>query len=116
MVDSKIVYFLGSDGSILAESRLNHEEEGWFSGTIVWQRFPVEIKKALDWYDEVVQGQMLSYLDEAEAAVRKFELTAKFPDGSTHKTYALNIGPSNSVSFRISPIATRSVSTKKMVG
>lgn len=116
MADSKIVYFLSADGSILAESRIDHEEAGWFSGSIVWRRFPLEINKALDWYDEVVQGQMLSYLDEAGDAVQKFDLTVKFPDGSTHKTYGLNISPSNDVSFRISPIAPCSVSTKKLVG
>ena len=47
---------------------------------------------------------MLSYLDEATAAVQGFELQATFPDGSTHKTYALHVSPSREVSFRISPV------------
>jgi hypothetical protein len=61
-------------------------------------------ENALAWYDEVLQDQMLSYLDEAPAAVQRFDLQAKFPDGSMHKTYALHITPSNEVSFRISPV------------
>jgi len=47
---------------------------------------------------------MLSYLDEATAAVQRFGLQAKFPDGSARKTYALHFNPSNEVSFRISPV------------
>jgi hypothetical protein len=47
---------------------------------------------------------MLSYLDQATAAVESFELHARFPDGSTHKTYSLHVSPSNEVSFRISPV------------
>ena len=38
------------------------------------------------------------------AQLYSFELQAKFPDGSTHKTYSLHVSPSNEVSFRISPV------------
>ena len=104
MAESKKVFLIGPDGNTLAELLIADEEEGWFTGRVVWQSFPVEVKKALAWYDEVVQDQMLSYLDEATAAVQKFELQAKFPDGSTHKTYSLHVSPSNEVSFRTSPV------------
>jgi hypothetical protein len=104
MAESKKVHLIGPDENTLAELLIADEEEGWLTGKVVWQHFPVEIKKALAWYDEVVQDQMLSYLDEATAAVQKFELQAKFPDGSTHKTYSLHVSPTNEVSFRISHV------------
>ena len=72
--------------------------------TVVCQRFPADIKKALAWYDEVIRDQMLSYLDDAVAAVHRFELQAQLPDGSTHRTYALHVSPLDEVSFRISPV------------
>ena len=95
---------MGPGGNTLAELQVAGEEQGWFTGEVVWQSFPFELKKALAWYDEVVQDQMLSYLDEAVAAVQRFDLQAKFPDGSTHKTYSLHVSPMNEVSFRISPV------------
>ncbi len=36
---------------------------------VLSERLPAQVKKALDWYDEVVENQMLSYLDEATATV-----------------------------------------------
>jgi hypothetical protein len=104
MAESKKVLLIGSDGNTLAELLIVDEEKGWFTGSVVWQNFPSEVRKALAWYDEVVRDQMLSYLDEAVAAVQKLGLQAKFPDGSTHKTYSLHVSPSNDTSFRISPV------------
>lgn len=104
MAESKKVFLIGPDESRLAELLIADEEEGWLTGRVVWQRFPFEVKKALAWYDEVVQDQMLSYLDEAIAAVERFDLQAKFPDGSTHKAYSLHVSQSNEVSFRLSPV------------
>jgi hypothetical protein len=104
MAESKKVSLIDLDGNTLAELVIADEEEGWFTGKVVSQNFPLEIKNALAWYDEVVQDQMLSYLDEAITAVQRFALQAKFPDGSTHKAYVLHVSPSNEVSFRISPV------------
>ncbi len=104
MAESKKAFLIGPDGSTLAEVRIDDEEEGWFTGRVVCQNFPLEVKKALAWYDEVMQDQMLSYLDEAVAAIQRFELQARFPNGSTHKTYSLHVSPSSEVSFRISPV------------
>lgn len=103
MTESKRVFLIGPNGDMLAELLIDDEEEGWFIGKVIWQSFPCEVKKSLDWYDEVIQDQMLSYLDEA-AAVQRFELQARFPDNSTNKAYSLHVSPSNEVSFRISPV------------
>jgi hypothetical protein len=104
MADSNKVSLIGPEGDTLAQLLIADEEGGWFTGRVVWRSFPLEVEKALAWYDEVVQDQMLSYLDEAVAAVQRFGLQARFPDGSTHQTYSLHVDPSNEVSFRISPV------------
>jgi hypothetical protein len=107
MAESKKVFLIGPDGNTLAELLIADEEEGWFTGRVIWHSFPFEVRKALIWYDEVVQDQMVSYLDEAIAAVQKLGLQARFTDGSTHQTYALHGSPSNEVSFRTSPVLPR---------
>jgi hypothetical protein len=104
MADSTKVSLIGPDGNTLAELLVADEEEGWFTGRVARRSFPHEVEKVLAWYDEVVRDQMLSYLDEAVAAVQRFGLQARFPDGSTHPTYSLHVDPSNEVSFRISPV------------
>ncbi len=104
MAESKKVFLLGPEGNTLAELLIADEEEGWFTGRVIWQNFPFEVKKVLAWYDEVVHDQMLSYLDEASLAVQRLELQAKFPEDTTHKTYSLHVSPSKEVSFRTSPV------------
>jgi hypothetical protein len=105
MAEPKKVFLGGSDGTTLAELLIEAEEEGWVTGWVVAQSFPSQIEKALAWYDEVVQNQMLSYLDEATAAVERFGLRANLPDGSAHKVYSLHVSPLNEVSFRTSPVS-----------
>jgi len=99
------VLLIGPAGKTVAEVVIAGEEEGWFTGRVISQSFPFEVKEALAWYDEVLRDQMLSYLDEATAAVQRFGLQANFPDGSKHKTYSLHVSASNEVSFRISAVA-----------
>lgn len=115
MAEHKKVLLIGPGGNTLAEFQIADEEEGWFTGRVVWQSFPIEVNKALAWYDDVVRDQMLSYLDEATAAVQRFELQAKFPDGSTHKTYSLHVSPAKEVSFRISPVLPPPELPKEMI-
>jgi hypothetical protein len=105
MDDFQRAFLVGPDKKVLAQLSLSNEEEGWFTGHVVWQKFPDDLHAKLAWYDEVLRDQMLSYLDEAEANVQSFEVQAIFPDGSSHTTYSLHISPSQEVSFRISPIA-----------
>lgn len=104
MPDPKKVRLIGPAGKTFAEVVIADEEEGWFTGRVISQSFPFEVEKALAWYDEVLRDQMLSYLDEATAAVQKFGVQANFPDGSTHRIFSLHVSPTNEVSFRISPV------------
>jgi hypothetical protein len=115
MAESRKVFLVDLEGNTLAELLIADEEEGWFTGKAGWQGFPSEAKKALAWYDEVVQGQMLNYLDGATAAVHRIGLQARFPDGSTHLTYSLHVTPSDEVSFRISPVLPPPVLRKEAI-
>src|SRR5437870_2939578 len=90
-------------GDILAELLVS-DEEGWFSGRVLSQNFPSEVARDLAWYDEVVQHQMLSYLDKATAAVEHWGLQVKLRDGSTHPVYSLHISRFKEVSFRVTPV------------
>ncbi len=84
MAESQKVSLVAPEGVTLAEFLITDAEEGWFTGTVVRQSSAPGVEKALAWYDEVLRDQMLSDLDDAVAAVQRFELQAQFPDGSTH--------------------------------
>jgi hypothetical protein len=91
-------------GLPVAELLLTREDDGWLSGSVLSQRLPPKLKEALDWYDEVVENQMLSYLDQALEAVDRFGLSARSQDGTARKVYALHVSKQNEVSLRMSPV------------
>lgn len=91
-------------GNVVAELLLSAEQDGWFTGTLHSQRLAPQLKKALDWYDEVVENQMLSFLDEATAGVEQFGLCVRYPSGLSMKLYSLHIDQQNQVSFRTTPV------------
>jgi hypothetical protein len=91
-------------GNVVAELLLTHEDDGWFTGTVLSQRLPPHVKEALDWYDEVVENQMLSYLDAAAANVEKWGLCLRHDNASLRKVYALHIDKQHQVSFRTTPV------------
>ena len=91
-------------GKNVAELMVTAEENGWYFGQVRSQQFPTEVREALAWYDEVVEHQLLSYLDSALARVERFELAVQDPNGAVRKVYSLQINHDNEVSFRITPV------------
>ncbi len=90
----------------LAEFLITGAEEGWYSGRLLTQRFLPEVHEALRWYAEVVDHQMLSYLDDALAAVERFELRVQWPDGSRQRVFSLHVSPTHEVTFRLTPLVS----------
>jgi hypothetical protein len=103
MIGSRFL-LLAPDGKALAELSVACDAEGWYTGKVLSQDFPPSVKGALEWYNEVVQHQMLSYLDEATSAVESLDLRIKSPDESIHRVYSLHIAAPDEVSFRITPV------------
>jgi hypothetical protein len=91
-------------GNVIAELLLTREDDGWYTGSVIAHQLPSQLKRALDWYDEAVDNQMLSYLDEATAAVEQFGLCLRHPNGSVRNVYALHIDRQERVSFRTTPV------------
>src|SRR5258708_980389 len=92
-------------GNALAELEVTATEDGWFAGTVLSQQLPPKLKDALDWYDEIIDGQMLSYLDQATDAVEQFGLRVRERNGSARKVFSLHINKQSEVSFRFSPVS-----------
>ncbi|HLN30510.1 MAG TPA: hypothetical protein VK395_22390 [Gemmataceae bacterium] len=101
---SSIWLLSDSQGRRLAEVEIQGVEDEWYHGRLVRDAIPEELRRDLEWYDEVVSNQMLSYLDDALHAVERHELSVRFPDETCHKVYALHIDKSGETAFRMAPV------------
>jgi hypothetical protein len=99
-----ICSIIDNQGRRVAEVDIHAVEDGWYYGRLVKDAIPDELRRDLEWYDQVVSNQMLSYLDDVRAAVERHELSVCFADETCHKAYALHIDRSGDTTFRIAPV------------
>lgn len=95
---------LDGQSAILGEIRIDSEEDGWFTGTLVDANLSPVVEAALRQYDKVIQHQNLSDLDKAVAAVDGLMLAVLFQSGQAHRVYSLHVSDQKEVSFRITPV------------
>jgi hypothetical protein len=91
-------------GKQVAEMAVRCDEAGWFFGEILASEFSPKLKEALDRYDDVVENQMLSFLDTALADVEQFGLCVRSANGISHRVYSLQINKQNEALFRTTPV------------
>jgi hypothetical protein len=92
-----------SQGRRVAEIDVQAIEEEWYYGRLVSDAIPERLRRDLEWYDQVVSNQMLSYLDEALDAVERHGLSVRVPDETCHRVYSLHLAKSGEATFRITP-------------
>jgi len=95
---------LDGSGTSVAQLHIASEEGDWSYGRVVVDDFSPELRKAIEWYDEVVENQMLSFLDDAILAVDQFALKIEDVRGLQRPVYGLQINRQNEVSFRTEPL------------
>ena len=78
-MESEKLTLIHASGIEVAQMTMSSEKDGWFSGTLASQQFSPDLKEALEWYDEVVENQMLSFLDQAIESVAQFGLCVRTP-------------------------------------
>jgi hypothetical protein len=104
-VSSFAVTLIDRHASQLASFWIDAIQEGWYSGHVNSSSFPPDLQQRLEWYNEVVSNQMLSFVDDARSAIDQHHLLVRLPSGDVHPVVALHVMRSGDVSFRISPIA-----------
>ena len=101
---ASVFELIDSQGRELAQVNVTDIEDGWYYGKLSNESFSAELRKALDWYDEVVTSQMLSLVDEALAAIEEFQLRVCNSDGTHLPVFSLHASKDNSVCFRTTPV------------
>src|SRR4051794_13572338 len=95
------VNLLDPHGRAIATAQVT-EEGGRFWGRIDFGPMPTSLRKVFEEFEEIVNGQVLSLLDEIEAEVAALSLRAVFGDGREVLIEALHIYPATGdISFRV---------------
>ena len=72
-----------------------------FEGAISLDNTPPQLKQLFEEYEEIVEGQILSLLDEIEEKISRISIRAVFDNGSMADVFDLQVFPSaRSVSFK----------------
>lgn len=100
---TSICPILDQYGQPVAKVDLQDTEDGWYYGQLVGDALPAGLRHDLQWYDDVVSNQTLSYLDDALHAVEQHGLSVRLPDETCHKVYSLHIEKTGETAFRITP-------------
>jgi hypothetical protein len=106
----KVVGIFGED---LVATALVEAKDGRFSGQIDLTPTPTSIRKLFEEYEEIVNGQMFSFLDGIEERIADLALKVVFVEGREGSVEDLQIYPNTGrVSFRVvqlAPVQTRPV-------
>lgn len=88
----------------VVEVEIQGVEDGWYYGRVVSDSIPEDLRRDLEWYDEVVSNQLLSCLDDALGAVELHGLSVCFADETCQKVYSLHVDKEGETTFRITPV------------
>jgi hypothetical protein len=93
-----------TSGKVIATTRVSDEGDHW-GGTIDLTPTAPSIRAIFDEFEEIVDQQMFSFIDEIQAKIRALGLIAVFEDGFTAPATDLQVYPSTGeVSFKLATI------------
>ena len=80
-MDTRRVRFIDSSGPVVATAQMA-DEDGRFGGMIDLRLTPSGLRSLFDEFEEIVDGQMLSFLDDIQQRIAAQPLRAAFDDGT----------------------------------
>jgi len=100
-MDTQTIKFMDASGNLLATGQVN-DEGSHYGGTIQVRDLPVATRNLFEEFEEIVNGQMLSFLDDIQARVAALRVKVVFDDGHESALDDLQIYPSTGdVSFKL---------------
>ena len=102
----QLVRIVDQSMTVLATAEVA-DERGVFGGTIDLQSTPADLRILFDEFEEIVNGQMLSFLDEIQNKIAATSIMAVFDDGVGVPVKDLQVFPSTGdVSFRLAAVSS----------
>jgi hypothetical protein len=103
-MDMLNVTLIDSSRKVLATARVA-EEGDRYGGTIDLCCTPASVRALFAEFEEIVNGQMLSFLDEIQDKIGALSVRAVFPSGREAAVKDLQVYPSTGeVSFRLAEV------------
>ena len=101
MMSSQRVTIIDQSRQVVATAKVS-EQNGCFAGRIDLSPMPATLQHQFQEYEEMVNQQMFSFLDDLEEKIERLFLKAVFADGSVAQLADVQIYPSTkSVSFKV---------------
>ncbi len=103
---TRTVRFLDSAHAVVATATVA-DEGSHFAGTVDLTVTPAAVRAAFEEFEEVVLGQMFSFLDEVQAKVAALGLRAEFAGGFAVPVKDLQVYPTTGeLSFQLAAVPT----------
>ncbi len=97
----KPICLIDTNGAQIATLDVQLREDH-YEGTISLDATPRQIRQLFEQFEEIVEGQMFSLLDDIEEKIGTISLRVRFDDGGEAPVADLQVFPStNAVSFKI---------------
>ena len=101
---AELVTLLGRDRHPIATAKVS-EEDGHFIGDIDLTAMPAKLRQQFEEYEEIVQKQMFSFLDDVEEQIQMLRLKVVFANGGEADLADLQIYPTTQrVSFSVAQV------------
>ncbi len=103
----KNIKLINRFGSVLATGQVA-DEGNFFGGSLDLGTMPEDMRELFQEFEEIVNGQMLSFLDEIRDKIAAHAVKAVFDDGHEIPVKDLQIFPSTGeVSFKLLAVAVK---------
>lgn len=98
---TQIVQLINPNTIVLAVAQVAKREQGFY-GTVKLSLMPITLQQIFAEYEDIVNGQMFSLLDEIEDQIEALGLKVRFDTGYEANLEDLQIYPStNRISFKV---------------
>jgi hypothetical protein len=100
-MQTQTVRLIGQAGQVLATAQVA-DEGAHYGGTIDLRQTPPKVRALFDEFEEIVNGQMFSFLDEVQGRIGLLDIKASFDDGEEVEIKDLQVFPSTcDLSFKL---------------
>jgi hypothetical protein len=107
-VNVRTVKLIDVSRNVLATAQVA-DEGGFMGGTINLSSTPADVRALFDEFEEIVNGQMFSLLDEVQARIGALSIKAIGDDGCEAAVRDLQVFPTTGdVSFKLVEVPTQS--------
>jgi hypothetical protein len=100
-MNARTVKLIDSSRNVLATAQVADEGDH-FGGTIDFRSMPASLRSLFDEFEEIVNGQMFSFLDEIQGKIGSLCVKVVFENGHEAPVKDLQVFPSTGeISFRL---------------